>query len=158
LAARMERDGAFEIDEAVAIAEQVTAGLARAHAAGVVHRDLKPANIMLPRDGPPKLLDFGLARSDELSLTGPGVAMGTLAYMAPVQLRGGRVGERADLRAVGAILYLMVTGRRPFGGASEAAIYHGVLTTAPIPPSILRPDLPASPDTCVLRLLEKDPD
>jgi len=158
LAARMERDGAFEIDEAVAIAEQVTAGLARAHAAGVVHRDLKPANIMLPRDGPPKLLDFGLARSDELSLTGPGVAMGTLAYMAPEQLRGERVDERADLWAVGAILYQMLTGRRPFGGASEAAIYHGVLTTAPIPPSNLRPDLPASLDTCVLRLLEKDPD
>jgi TolB-like protein/tetratricopeptide (TPR) repeat protein len=158
LASRLARESCLGVDAAVSIVMQVAAGLACAHSAGVVHRDLKPANIMLPVDGSVRLLDFGLAKSDELSLSQPGAAMGTLPYMAPERLSGGKVDERSDLWAVGVILYQLLTGRRPFDGSLNSAIGQSVLTAIPVAPSSLRAEVSPSLNACVLRLLEKDPE
>ena len=89
--------GPVPVDEAVAIAIQIATGLAAAHARGIVHRDVKPGNVMRTSDGTVKLLDFGLAKLGDVTVTGPGVARGTVAYMSPEQARGQRVDRRADL-------------------------------------------------------------
>ncbi len=155
---RLQR-GPPTVDEVVSIANQLAEGLTAAHAAGVVHRDLKPANVMLLPDGQVKLLDFGLAKvtssDDESSLTRDGAILGTLAYMAPEQLRGSAsVDERADLWSLGAVLYELLGGRPPFGGGPATTLISSVLGDAPppLPPSV-PPDLAA----VTLRLLEKLP-
>ena len=114
----------FSVIEALEVAEDVCAGLAAAHDAGVVHRDLKPDNVMIARDGRVVVTDFGIARaaantSGEHTLGG---MLGTPAYMAPEQVEGLEVDARADLYALGVLLFELVTGRRPFEGASPFAV------------------------------------
>jgi eukaryotic-like serine/threonine-protein kinase len=154
---RLARAGRLAPRETIAIARHVARGLAAAHAAGIVHRDLKPGNVMLVPDGTAKILDFGLAKMLDVSITKSQVTRGTLAYMAPDQLRGGRVDARADLWAVGVMLYAMLTGRQPFGGEHEAAILHAILHDQPEPPSTIVPDLPRAFDDLVSALLQKNP-
>jgi serine/threonine-protein kinase len=151
---RLAREGALPEAEAAAIARQVAEGLAAAHRAGIVHRDLKPGNVMLLSDGSVKILDFGLAKVSDASVTATGDRLGTASYMAPEQIRSGPVDARADLWALGVILYEMLAGRRPFGGTSDLAVAHAILHDSPTPPS--RPVAPALWDL-VLRLLARDP-
>jgi serine/threonine-protein kinase len=126
--------GAIPLSEAVAIAEQVASGLGRAHANGIVHRDVKPANIMLTRDAGVKVLDFGVARLlGATSLTGPGTAIGTIGYMAPEQVRGEPADQRADVWALGIVLYVMLAGTAPFGGDNPATVINAVLNARPRP-------------------------
>ena len=159
------------LDKFFDLAQQLVAGVAAAHARGVVHRDLKPGNIMIAEDGRLKVLDFGLAKlrdplepSDEDSdlptglVTELGRVLGTPAYMAPEQAEGGAVDARADVFALGAVLYEMATGSRPFLGESAASVQAAILTSDPRPPRELRSELPAPLGKLVLRCLSKDPD
>ncbi|MDF2773573.1 MAG: protein kinase, partial [Geminicoccaceae bacterium] len=157
LKARLERDGPLPIEDVIAIARQIARGIGAAHTAGIVHRDLKPANLMVLPDGTVKILDFGLAKADEPSLTGTGSRMGTVAYMAPEQVRGGGVDARADLWALGVTVYEMLTGRRPFDGEHDVGIAHGILHDEPAFPSSVRADVPPVLEDLVLQLLRKDP-
>src|SRR2546423_4591506 len=114
LRARLAREGAMPVSDALDIARRIAEGLQAAHAVGIVHRDLKPANIMLLPDATVRVLDFGLAKAREDSLTTIGAPVGTVAYMAPEQIKGDTADARVDLWALGVVMYDMLTGRRPF--------------------------------------------
>src|SRR5204862_6309280 len=105
---RLARDTAISTSQIIAVARQIAAGLESAHAAGIVHRDLKPGNVMLLPDGGVKILDFGLAKARGQSLSVTGARFGTVSYMAPEQIRGQVVDSRADLWALGVMLYEML--------------------------------------------------
>jgi tetratricopeptide (TPR) repeat protein len=157
LKARLEREGALPVEDALAITRQIAQGLSCAHAAGIVHRDLKPGNVMLLPDGTVKVLDFGVAKARDLELTRSGCRLGTVSYMAPEQVCGEAVDARSDLWALGVVLYEMLTSRRPFPGEHETAIAHAIVNAEPVPPSALRPGLPAEVEELVLTALHKDP-
>ena len=137
--------GPIPVDEALPIAKQIAEALEAAHEAGVIHRDLKPANIKVREDGTVKVLDFGLAKalggdvggdpSESPTLTAAatkmGVIMGTAAYMSPEQARGKSVDRRADVWAFGAVLFEMLTGRRPFEGRDVSEVLAGVIRAEP---------------------------
>jgi Tol biopolymer transport system component len=153
--------GPLPAPKVIEIATQVAAGLAAAHAAGLVHRDLKPDNIMVTRGGQVKILDFGLAKqrhtaqdSTITDLTDEGVVMGTAGYMSPEQVRGEPVDHRSDLFSFGVVLYEMLSGKRAFAGASSVEVMNAILKDDP-------PELPASVPPAlgriVRRCLEKEP-
>ena len=153
--------GALPVRKTTEIGIQIARGLAAAHERGIVHRDLKPENLFLTRDGRVKILDFGLAklqRSDIadaptiLTGTEPGVVLGTVGYMAPEQVRGQPADHRADLFALGAVLYEMLAGRRAFQRASAAETMTAILREEP--PEL---EVPPGLDRVVRHCLEKDP-
>jgi class 3 adenylate cyclase/tetratricopeptide (TPR) repeat protein len=151
--------GQMEPLRAAAIGVQVCAGLAHAHANGVVHRDLKPGNVWLASDGTVKLGDFGLAMAAGRSrITLEGMMLGTVGYMAPEQAVGRDVDARADLYALGCVLYEMVTGRPPFLGDDAVAIITQHLGTAPVAPSWHNAAVPGALEGLILRLLAKAPE
>jgi hypothetical protein len=159
LQARMDRAGPLELMEVVRIGKEAAAGLAAAHAQGLVHRDIKPANLLLENGpGRVKVTDFGLARAaDDLGLTQAGVVAGTPEYMAPEQARGEPVDHRADLFSLGSVLYAMCTGRPAFRGASPETVLRCVREEEPIPVRSLSPAVPDWLETIIGRLLAKDP-
>ncbi|HEX9128892.1 MAG TPA: protein kinase [Gemmatimonadaceae bacterium] len=157
LRARLTRDGSMMTSDALNIVRQIAEGLRAAHAAGIVHRDLKPGNVMVLPDGTVRILDFGLAKARDQTVTETGGAFGTVSYMSPEQVRGEKVDGRADLWALGVVMYEMLTGRKPFGGDEEFAIAHAILHDQPDLPTTHRRDLPAALEALVLRLLQKDP-
>ena len=110
---RLTRTGKLPLADALDVATQIARGLASAHGAGIVHRDLKPANVMLTADGTVKILDFGLAKARDETLTASGLVMGTVAYMSPEQMLGDRVDARTDLWSLGVLLVEMLTGQHP---------------------------------------------
>jgi serine/threonine-protein kinase len=158
LRARLRR-GPLPLDEALAIAEQVAAGLGAAHAEGVTHRDLKPSNVMLTpgADGPHvRLLDFGIAHlAHDRRLTRTGHVLGTVGYLAPERLRRAPADARADLWALGVLLYEMLAGRPPFEGDTEASLLYAVLEADPPP---LDTSVPGGVTALVDRLLQKVPE
>ena len=152
------RRGRLPAAEARQVAVQVARALARAHDAGIVHRDVKPANVMLTRRGEVKVLDFGIAKMrGDAALTLTGRCLGTPAYMSPEQVRGEPVDARADLWALGALLYEMLSGRRPFAGENEQAVFHGILNREPDPLDRVCPEAPAGLVRVAARALSKDP-
>ena len=150
--------GPIPVEEAIDIAIAMAEGMKTAHDRGIVHRDIKPANVFMVKNGPVKVIDFGLAKwFGKTSLTRAGVALGTVAYMSPEQARGEEVDARADVWALGVVLYEMLTGRRPFGGDYDQAIVYRVLNEDPAPITSLRANLPSGVERIVTRALSKDP-
>jgi eukaryotic-like serine/threonine-protein kinase len=154
---RIAREGALPPDEALAIVQQITTGLASAHAAGIVHRDLKPGNIMLLPDGTVKVLDFGLAKIRDISLTTSQTTLGTIRYISPEQIRGEKVDARTDLWSIGVMLYEMLTGDSPFRGEHEVTVIHAVLHDDPPLVSRANQLVPPAFDALVDTLLQKQP-
>ena len=148
--------------EAVRLVSTLARAVAYAHQSGVIHRDLKPANILLTREGVPKISDFGLAKrlEDDSNQTRSGSILGTPSYMAPEQAEGRTkaVGPRADVYALGAVLYELLTGRPPFRGATLYDTLHQVRNREPVAPSQLQPKVPRDLETICLKCLQKDPD
>ena len=147
--------GALPLTEAVEITIQVSDGLAEAHRQHIVHRDIKPANIMLTEHGA-KILDFGIAKLDNIKLTSTGSSIGTMAYMSPEQLRGDAVDGRADIWAMGATLFEMISGKRAFPGEGLPQIVHAVLYAPEDPVQSLTADLPAPLLNLLQRTLARD--
>ncbi|MGB9299858.1 MAG: protein kinase, partial [Anaerolineae bacterium] len=146
------------LEEIVAIARQVCAALEYAHAHDVVHRDLKPENVLLAVDGTAKLTDFGLARSVASRITGEGTIMGTVFYLAPELALGHEFDGRADLYALGVMLYELTTGRLPFAADDPVAVISQHLHAPVVPPRAKRPDIPPALDALIVRLLSKAPE
>ncbi len=160
----ISHDGRLPIPEALNVAIQVAEALETAHVHGIVHRDVKPENVLLDPDGRVLLTDFGIARElaflrkpgSVQTLAATGLPVGTPEYMAPEQLRGGSVDQRADVYALGAVLYEMLTGRAPHEAATPYEVAALSLTAPIVPPSRLNPDVWPQLEAVIMRALAYD--
>ncbi|MGB8987378.1 MAG: serine/threonine-protein kinase [Candidatus Sulfotelmatobacter sp.] len=144
---------------AVHLIIQVLAALSYAHQRGVIHRDVKPSNVLVRPDHTVKLTDFGIAsRAGDARLTGPGMALGSLYYMSPEQIKAFPVDARSDIYSVGVTLYEIVTGRRPLQGDSLFSIMAAHLQQIPVPPIQLAPHIPVELSSIIERALQKSPE
>ncbi|HEX9755972.1 MAG TPA: protein kinase [Gemmatimonadales bacterium] len=161
LRARLERERQLPLDDALRITREVADALGAAHALGIIHRDIKPENILL-QGGHALVADFGIALAVQQAggarMTQTGLSLGTPQYMAPEQAMGERkIDARADVYALGAVLYEMLTGDPPFTGSTVQAIVAKVMTERPVPPSTVRDTVPPQVEQAILTSLAKLP-
>jgi serine/threonine protein kinase len=155
----IDQSDKLPVGQAVDISSQVADALEHAHRQGLVHRDIKPANVLVQADGRVKVTDFGIAKAaggDDLTRTG--TVVGTARYLSPEQVNGSPVDSRADVYALGLLLYGMLTGKPPFGGDNDMATAVARLTNAPEPVSAARPEVPRALEDVVARSLARDPE
>ncbi|MBO4555544.1 MAG: serine/threonine protein kinase, partial [Elusimicrobiales bacterium] len=140
----VETEGPLSIDKAVKFTVELLEGLGHAHSKGVIHRDIKPSNILVGSNGQSYLVDFGLAKSvsEEKELTQAGEMIGTAYFMSPEQCLAQKVDNRADLYAVGATFYYLITGKYPFDGKTSIEVMHKHIGTPPPDPILVNPDVP----------------
>jgi serine/threonine protein kinase len=154
----IQRVGVMQYQDAVPLFKQALLGVGFAHRFAIVHRDIKPANIMINRHGIVKVMDFGIAKAlSNRKLTRTGVAVGTVAYMSPEQIRNQSVDIRADIYSLGITLYQMLTAHLPFESDSDFQVQFDHVHTPPPPLSLHYPYIPPGIEAAVLRALEKDP-
>jgi hypothetical protein len=162
---RLDHEGRLSIEESIRIVTEIASGLEVAHGMGLVHRDVKPENILLDQNGQAKLTDFGIARempahrqgTAAQTLAATGLPVGTPEYMAPEQLRGGTVDQRADIYALASVLYELLTGRVPHEAETPYEVAALVLTEPTTPPSQRNPDISPELEQVVMTALEKIP-
>jgi serine/threonine-protein kinase len=146
------------LDQALGTMSQVLEALVFAHGLGVVHRDIKPSNIMITPSGTVKLVDFGIALTDQGSdLTRAGYLLGSVNYMSPEQIGGAKANASSDLYSVGVTLYELLTGLLPITGANNYEIMMGHMNKAPVAPHLIAPMVPGEISRAVMRSLEKNP-
>ncbi len=145
------------VRDALQIARQIASGLAEAHEHGIVHRDIKPSNVIVAKDGIARIIDFGLARSADVTATADGATRGTPLYMSPEQATGKAVDSRTDLWSLGAVLYEMLAGKAAFRGVTQLQVMHAVVHDDPPRLRETRPDLPPEAEAVVSRALQKNP-
>ena len=150
--------GRFAFDEALPVALQIARGLEHAHGAGIVHRDIKPSNIVILHDGTPKIVDFGIARMHDTSLTDPHALIGTASYMSPEQADGGPIDSRSDIWSLGIVLHELVSGTRPFQGNDLPGVLDAIRHRDPHLTATSYPDVPAGFDRVLRRALAKSAD
>ncbi|HLQ63165.1 MAG TPA: protein kinase, partial [bacterium] len=154
----IRREGRLAPERALQIAAQVADALEFAHSHGIVHRDIKPQNILLTPDAQVKVTDFGIARAlSSVTITQAGTVLGSVQYLSPEQARGGAVSRSADLYALGAVLFEMVTGQLPFDGDTPIAIALAHIHKTPPAPSSLVSGLPDRVEGIILRAMMKSP-
>jgi eukaryotic-like serine/threonine-protein kinase len=154
-----QQRSAIPLEDALGYIAQTLRALAYAHNLAVVHRDIKPSNIMIGNDGVVKLLDFGIALAGQSTgLTRAGYLLGSLNYMSPEQVNGGKATTRSDIYSVGVTLYELLTGKLPITGASTYQIMIGHMNQIPAPPHEVAASVPPALSAEVMRALEKDPE
>ena len=152
----MQSGEPLSLQEKLDIVIDVLAGLTFAHKRGIVHRDIKPANIRIAEDGRAKLMDFGVAHLASSNLTSTGASLGTPVYMSPEQITGGKATPSTDVFAVGAVLYELLTGLKPFDAPTLQGLFYKILTEKPRPIRDAMPGLPTALDHIVEKAMAKD--
>jgi serine/threonine-protein kinase len=154
----IKQQGSLSPNQAWQIASQICDGLDAAHRGGIIHRDLKSQNIIINAQGQLKIIDFGLAHTAHMEgMTATGLIMGTPEYMAPEQVAGKRVDERADIYSLGIILYELFTGRVPFKGDSAIGVGFMQMKEEPMKPREINPQISPQVEQVIMKALEKDP-
>jgi len=151
-------EGPVDLDDTVRYMLEAAKGLDTAHSKGIIHRDIKPGNIMVTESGLLKILDFGLAKVSDVTMTMGAMSLGTLAYMSPEQAQGQPVDNRTDLWALGVVFYEMLAGKRPFDGPYDAAILYAAANEDHTTVKAWRDDTPDHLVAIVDKLLQKQPD
>jgi predicted Ser/Thr protein kinase len=147
----------LKLEEALEIAEQTAEGLRAAHEKGIVHRDIKPANVMINRQKHVKIMDFGLARLTDATVTQTAAVTGTPAYMSPEQTQGQLTDHRTDIWSLGVMLYQMITGQLPFTGERVEAVFHAIQSKEPEPVTAVRAGVPMQLELIIGKCLAKNP-
>ncbi|MDF1542127.1 MAG: Stk1 family PASTA domain-containing Ser/Thr kinase [Anaerosomatales bacterium] len=157
LKALVSQRGALDPMKAAEWASQVCAALAVAHGYDIIHRDIKPHNIVLAPDGTVKVMDFGIARAGNTTMTQTGSVLGTAHYVSPEQAQGRALGPSSDLYSLGIVLYELTTGRLPFDADTPVAVALKQVNEEPVPPRRINPEIPEALEAVIMRALQKDP-